>query len=101
MEIFVLCDQRGCEATIVGKFTFADNNRFRDILPMLDTVKQQSLTFNLSRCTYIDSAALGMLLIAKEHAGKNEVRIILKGATGQVLQILQLSCFDQMFEIAA
>ena len=54
---------------------------------------------DMSQTTYLDSSALGMLLLFKEHAGDRASDITIRGSTPNVKKILDVSQFDKLFTI--
>lgn len=55
---------------------------------------------DLRQVDYLDSSALGMLLLLREHAGDDRSRVLLQVATPEVRNILEVSNFDRLFQIA-
>jgi HptB-dependent secretion and biofilm anti anti-sigma factor len=47
----------------------------------------------------VDSAGLGMLLLARDEAKKNNRELILKGPCGQVKRMFGVTKFDTLFSI--
>lgn len=90
---------RHCQLKLDGTFTFGDNSKFRQILNTLRETTASDVTMDLSGLKFIDSAALGMLLLLHDEAGKKGLKITLAGATGQIRKMLQLSNFEQIFTI--
>lgn len=88
-----------CQLALIGNFTFSDNGKFREIAQNIDSSKPKSLVADLSRLEFIDSAALGMLLLLNDKASRDGFKITLVGAKGQVKKMLQLSNFGQIFTI--
>lgn len=82
------------EATllIAGRFTFDDHAEFRDAIRSV-LGKAKTLNLDLSDVTYLDSAALGMMLIAKDQIPKVQIA----GARGQVLTALNIANFGKLF----
>ena len=62
-----------------------------------DAIK--TLTLDVNGIEFIDSAALGMFLIAREEAEKRQIKIILKNPQGQLAQMFKVSKFDTLFTI--
>ena len=58
----------GSEArvSLIGEFTFTDYAMFREILSRLTRTRDTEIAIDLSRLDFVDSAALGMLLIARD-----------------------------------
>ncbi len=87
------------QANLSGSFTFNDNSKFREIIEMVGIDKPQSLTLNFAALEFIDSAALGMLLLLNDEAGKSSTKVCLAQANGQIKKMLQLSNFEQIFSM--
>lgn len=85
--------------SMTGRFTFTDNGTFRNLLDDIDKHTISSLTINVSGIDYVDSAALGMFLLLRDHAEKKHILLTLSGAQGQVLKIFNTSRFDQLFRL--
>lgn len=100
MDYTVVEDQgEECVLNVKGTFTFSDNNKFREILMLLKQDKTSSLVLDIHNLQFIDSAALGMLLLLQDEASKKHAKITLRGATGQIKKMLELSNFDELFTI--
>lgn len=82
-----------------GQFTFSDHTSFREILSSLAGKKVDMLVLDLSKVEFVDSAALGMFLLAREDAEKNNYRLALKSPRGQVEKMFQVSKFNALFDI--
>lgn len=81
-----------------GQFDF---NAYTDFKPKqneaLDTPGVKHLVLDLSRLDYLDSAALGTLLLLREKAQDRNIEIVIKGASGVVQEILEIAHFQRMF----
>ncbi len=82
------------EFFLTGRFVFSDNESFRQIIKDMDNSSFKQWVLNLSELDFIDSAGLGMLLIAREAAEKNSIGLKLRSAQGQVREMLEISQFD-------
>lgn len=85
--------------SISGKFTFADYQSFRTVLDSIKNGEGRVLIIDFSGVDFLDSAALGMLLVAKEEADKKRIEVILENASGHVQKMFELSDFNSMFNI--
>lgn len=99
MELSSTHQDSASTVTLRGDFTFADNQRFRQMLSNLEGKSCAMLTVNLTQVSFIDSAALGMLLLLRDHAERHHCKLILQGAQGQVEKMFTLSRFDQLFTL--
>ena len=84
---------------IGGDFTFSESSKFRQMLKQLEVKKVSRVVVDLSKTDFIDSSALGMLLLLKETADVMHAEVEISGAAGQVLQVLELSRFQDLFII--
>ncbi len=55
---------------------------------------------DLQETTYLDSSALGMLLLLRDHAGGDKANIEIRNCSPDVKKILSISNFEQLFEIS-
>lgn len=84
---------------LTGRFVFASHREFNDAVDRALKTEELVVVIDLSEVTYIDSAALGMLLLARHRADTAGKTIELQGAAGSVLQVLQIANFAKMFVI--
>lgn len=84
-----------------GRFTFAQHGTFQRALSHLETVGAQQVRIDLSAVDFIDSAGLGMLLIARDVARERGIGLILRGARGAVATMLETASFDALFTLEA
>ncbi|MBL1261608.1 MAG: STAS domain-containing protein [Thiotrichaceae bacterium] len=85
--------------SINGRFDFNLYKDFRDAYE--STLSKGNIKFiiNLSQTEYMDSSALGMLLVLKERTGGGETAITLKNCNKEIKNILSISNFDKLFTI--
>lgn len=83
---------------ISGRFEFSSHRDFRVAYSQVEPSKADYI-LDMRDAEYMDSAALGMLLVLRERAGGNAAKITLKGCRPEVQQILDISRFNQMFTI--
>lgn len=70
------------------------------MLMSASAVPPQRYTVDLKDTTYLDSSALGMLLLLRDHAGGDNSLIRLVNCNPDVRKILAISNFEQLFNIA-
>lgn len=58
-----------------------------------------SFDVDLSETHYLDSSALGMLLLLRDHAGGEKARIRLLSPSSAVLDVLNMANFGRLFVI--
>lgn len=80
---------------IEGRFDFNIHSEFRNAyrdLPVTTT-----FIVDLSKATFMDSSAMGMLLLLREHVGEIKEKIRLQNCNPEVRKILSISNLDKMF----
>lgn len=83
---------------IEGRFDFSTHQAFRDAYEKdSDWVRQWVI--DMSDTTYLDSSALGMLLLLRDYAGGDSASIHIENCNGDVRRILAISNFEQLFSI--
>jgi len=87
------------DVQLEGKFTFADNAKFRELLKALQNESLQSCGVDLSRLEFMDSAGLGMLILLKDTSVQSKFSLTLKKPQGQVEKILRISKFEEEIPI--
>ncbi len=91
-------DNNEVEIRINGRFDFSTHKDFRGAFESVDA-KSVEFVINLQDTEYMDSSALGMLLLLRERAGGDKARIKLTNCNSQIRQILEVSHFDELFSI--
>lgn len=82
-----------------GRFTHEDRTSFHEAIGALAGRAGRRVVFDLAEVVFIDSAALGMLLVAREHSATSGRDVVLRGARGQVEKLIGMTRFNQMFVI--
>jgi anti-anti-sigma factor len=82
-----------------GRMTHADYKGFRDILTRINQDKPRRVTFDLTTVSFIDSSALGMLLIVRDAAVQDKRDVVLKGASGQAEGLIKVGKLQNYFII--
>ncbi|MEJ2668931.1 MAG: STAS domain-containing protein [Gammaproteobacteria bacterium] len=84
---------------IQGRFDFSAHQEFRDVYEKTRQVPS-SYIVDLKETTYLDSSALGMLLLLRDHAGGDNADIRITNCNPDVKKILAISNFEQLFNIS-
>jgi len=85
--------------SLADKLTFEDHDNFRELLKLVSNNDHQRCEFDLAELHAIDSAGLGMLMIAYETAQKVGMKFTLARPSGQVERLLGISEFDKVMNI--
>jgi len=93
-------DEAGGAATVSfdGDITFSENVTFRAMLKEVGGKSLTSCVFDLSNVGLVDSAGLGMFLIAKEHADNGGFKLTVRGAQGHVASMLKLTKLSDLLD---
>ncbi|WP_237152692.1 STAS domain-containing protein [Oryzibacter oryziterrae] len=86
-------------AHLAERLSFADHPAFRTLIEDIARAKPSSCVFELSELQSIDSAGLGMFLIALDGAKKGGWSLTLRNAQGHVKSLLQLGRFDKLLQL--
>ena len=96
----IWAEPRGPELKIVieGRFDFSSHQEFRDAY---ENKPQRfgKYEVDMRKTTYLDSSALGMLLLLRDHAGGESAQIRIVNCNADVRRILNISNFEQLFTI--
>lgn len=88
------------EIRLKERMSFGDHARFREILSTIHKAAPKRCVFDMSELVSVDSAALGMLMIAHDQASKEGWSLALRAPQQQVKRILELACFDKILAIS-
>ncbi|MGN1079617.1 MAG: STAS domain-containing protein [Alphaproteobacteria bacterium] len=97
MRISVKASPAEREFFIKDDFTARDEERFFDVFVQIRSMTERCLTFNLSQCSFIDSAAMGMLVVACEEAAKRNVLRVIRSAPSEIREILLSAGFEKFY----
>lgn len=90
-------DKSELTMTIDGRFDFNIHSDFRNAYR--DLPPTTKFVIDLSKASFMDSSAMGMLLLLREHAGEKAANIRLLNCTPAVRKILSISNLDKMFDM--
>lgn len=91
----------GREATIriSGRFDFSQNQEFRSVLEGAGA-NVEKFVVDLRETDYVNSSALGMLLVLRDKVGGQKERVRIVNVNPDVKKISTIANFGQMFAIA-
>lgn len=82
---------------ISGRFDFAEQNEFRDCYYNTSLGEKTKFIVDMSGATYMDSSALGMLLMMREYLGGNAANISITNCSPDIRNILTVANFQSLF----
>ncbi len=84
---------------VIGRFDFGLYRDFR--AAYRDFSKNQCrYVVDLKDADYMDSSALGMLLLLREHVGEEGGKVRIANCRPDISRILAIAAFDRLFDIA-
>lgn len=101
MEAHVMTNQGKAVIRLAGRFDFSTHRDFRDAVDRaLAAAEAREIQVDLAAVTYLDSSALGMLLLLRDRARSGHRPLALVNATGTVKQVLDIANFAKLFPIS-
>ena len=101
MGVQVQVDGKVVTISLLGSFDIgcyeAFNDSYKPYLSQADNV----FIIDMDEATYMDSSALGMLLLLRDRIGGDKERVIITNVGDSVMEILKVANFDQLFNIQA
>jgi anti-anti-sigma factor len=94
-------ESSGCLVlNLSGRFDFHSHREFRTAYEKaLESSGAKTLELNFAGVDYLDSSALGMLLLLREKAEAGGRKVVLAGLKGTVKQVLDIANFGKLFTI--
>jgi HptB-dependent secretion and biofilm anti anti-sigma factor len=99
-QIEVFMDGQRARMSLSGRFDFSVHREFHDacLKPLQNPVVTE-IEIDLGAVDYLDSSALGMLLLLREKASSANKTTSLTNCHGVVAQILDVVNFNKLFVI--
>lgn len=86
---------------LIGRFDFNTHREFRGAYePLVAESEIRSVTVDFTAVDYLDSSALGMLLMLRDKLGGANKDVQLTGVRGNVKQVLDIANFGKLFQIS-
>ncbi|MBP2313712.1 STAS domain-containing protein [Azospirillum soli] len=82
-----------------GRLTFNDHAKLRALIREMLQNKAKRQILDLSALEFVDSAGIGMLLIAREEMANADKLLVLRAATGQVKRVLTVAQLNKIVTI--
>lgn len=96
MQIKTFKNNGNVRLVLSGRFTSDAYHDFKaEFTPVLDSGDFKELEIDLGGVEYLDSSALGMLLLLKERVVNKP--IVLSNAKGTVKSVMEIANFHQLF----
>jgi len=88
-----------CNVVVSGKFTFSDHMSFKKIFEIFNSDEVKNLEIDVKNVTFVDSAALGILLLLRDNCNRNDVALTILKPKDQVQKMFKISRFYDLFKI--
>ncbi|MCW9053050.1 MAG: STAS domain-containing protein [Motiliproteus sp.] len=95
----IASDGKTLNISIIGRFDYSVHKEFRNAYSD-HTNSRIAFKVDLRKAEYMDSSALGMLLLLKEHADKCQGSVSLHNPQPTVRKVLEIANFDRFFPIS-
>lgn len=82
---------------ISGRFDFSCHTAFREAYN--NAPNGTEFIVDMADASYMDSAALGMLLLLREHTQQQGGKVVITNCRGQTYDVLQIANFHRLFKI--
>ena len=83
-----------------GRFDFNTHREFRNAVePLVNEAAVSQLVIDFTDVEYLDSSALGMLLMLRDRMNVAKKGLTISGVHGNVKQVLDIANFGQLFHI--
>jgi anti-anti-sigma factor len=92
--------KQGDNRTVIkinGRFDFSCHSSFREAYSGMPAGTE--FIVDMGEASYMDSAALGMLLLLREHVQQQGGRMSIINCRGQTYEVLQIANFHKLFKI--
>jgi anti-anti-sigma factor len=85
---------------LTGNFDYTMRNQFMAQMDeAMAHASAQELRIEMGALDYIDSSALGMLLMLRDRAKKQNMTVTLANAQGRIRQVLDTAQFERLFAV--
>ena len=98
MEIETSIDANSVSMVMDERFDYEVMRGFRDAYRDI-TLPGMTYRVDFRHTRIMDSAALGMLLLLKEHADQHNGKVVLCNVLNSVAEVLKMSRFERIFDI--
>lgn len=100
MQVNVINNAGTVDLRLSGRFDFNAHREFRNAYePAIADAQVRALNVDMGGVDYLDSSALGMLLMLRDKAGAANKALALINVHGQVKQVLEIVNFGKLFRI--
>lgn len=95
----VSSDGKTLTIEVEGRFDATSLDEFRRCYERASEGMPGYYNVDLKKAIYLDSSALGMLLVLRDYAGGEHAHITISNCSPEVKKIFSISSFEQLFTI--
>jgi anti-anti-sigma factor len=99
MQAIVTVKEGQALVRLQGRFDFNAHREFREAIDTVLSSPATVVVVDFAGVEYLDSSALGMLLMLRDRAKSAAREVTLSGCRGAVKQILDIANFGKLFKI--
>lgn len=100
MEVTIEKSGAQAHARLAGRFDIASTLTFRNaIKPLLSDGEIETMTVDFGQVSFMDSSALGMLLLLREQANGARKDVVLSHCNPDLQRVLSMAQFHRIFRI--
>jgi HptB-dependent secretion and biofilm anti anti-sigma factor len=100
MDTHVTVNEGSAVLRLAGRFDFKAHREFREAVDsLLQQAGKNAVQVDMKDVSYLDSSALGMLLMLRDKARATSRDVALVGVSGSVRQVLDIANFSKLFSI--
>jgi len=100
MTIDIRVRDHAARITMSGRFDFEVHRDFKNAyMTLLDKGAVREIEIEMSKVNYLDSAALGMLMLLHDRAKDAQKKVSLLNASSESMQVMEIANFSKIFTI--
>ncbi len=82
-----------------SRFDYSYHRQFSELYnPVVENAQCTQIILDFSQVEYLDSSALGMMVLLQKKAAGNAIKVKIKGARGATDEILKMANMQKIFE---
>ena len=100
MNVSMVKSRNQARVGLQGRFDFSSHTRFKEVCDQaLEDQEVGELVLDMSNLEYLDSSALGMLLLLRDKVTKAHKAVAIENCRGIVSEVLGIANFQKLFAI--
>ncbi|MCZ4282285.1 STAS domain-containing protein [Kiloniella laminariae] len=99
MDYSLLPDKKNVKCIMKGEFTFSDHPTFRSMIDEAVKTGAHTIQVDLANVDYVDSAGLGMFLVAQERAQSEDWTLRISNPKERVKTMFKLVKLETLIQV--